>query len=638
MRWRLPSSGSPDVSPPTQSYTHAGGVARPLPAASAGDSSALTTTAITPDGADHLALGDTYHFQGVSKSLAAQTIPSGMQLKLALQCLEANAGNNLFLQLWVGIYDRAGSSLLATLLAKTVDATELNTTIQNRFLNPTTTAGYTCTGGERLVIELSVRGTPSAAGGTQGHNASLRFGSNGAGGDLPENDTEAGATFNPWFETSSDLTFETLTGGLIAYWPLDETSGTRADAHSGGYTLTDGNTVGSSTGKIGTAASFVDANAEYLNSSAAGLNLSTTDSYSISVWVSPTSSYFDYLTIANDIGNGDRKIYLLTLPTTGYLQRYNGVSTTTAPPLDTWTHVVYTFQSSGTNTGTEKIYVNGSEVGTRTGAVPAPGASGLEIGRDTTGGNHSWNGLLDEFGFWRRCLSPTEVTQLYNSGAGLEYPFTPAATTFNAEVMTATASAPAATPALGVTFAAGVMTASASAPAATGTGGATLFAAAGTSAAALPVATLTEGGATVTFSAGVLAASAASAAATTATGVLFSAGAMTASSAAPGAAVSGGAQALATTATATAMAPALTMTTGAVFTAGVMTATASAPAATTTLGTVVSAGVMVASVAEMPTAAVFVTELPRIWAELVTAPRRSLLVRAGLPPDAEYDL
>jgi hypothetical protein len=203
-RFRLPASGSPEVSPATQSYTHTGGVARPLLLT---DTSTLTSTAITPDAVDHLVAGDTYHFQGVSQRLAGQVIASGVAVKLAIQCLEAHTNNQLFLQLWVGIVSPTGTAL-QTLLAKTLDGLELATTITNRFMNPTTTAGYTCSGGERLVVEISVQGTPTATSGVQGHNASLRFGGSGAGGDNGENDTDTGATLNPWIEFNPGLLFE----------------------------------------------------------------------------------------------------------------------------------------------------------------------------------------------------------------------------------------------------------------------------------------------------------------------------------------------------------------------------------------------------------------------------------------------
>src|SRR5512137_2929130 len=57
----------------------------------------------------------------------------------------------------------------------------------------------------------------------------------------------------------------TLLNGLVAYWPLDEQSGTRYDA-VGDADLTDNNTVlASNAGPSGTVASFVAANSESLS-------------------------------------------------------------------------------------------------------------------------------------------------------------------------------------------------------------------------------------------------------------------------------------------------------------------------------------------------------------------------------------
>ena len=173
-----------------------------------GDTSALTTVAQTPDAADHLVAGDTSFFQGVSEPLAAQTI-AAQTITFTMQGLEANGNNNLFGQLWIGVVSNDGTTPLATLLAKTAGTLELNTTLPSRS-GPATTTAYTITAGQegaRLVVEISLVGTPTATGGVQGHNGSLRFGGNGAGGDLLANDTQTGTTLNPWLEFANTLTF-----------------------------------------------------------------------------------------------------------------------------------------------------------------------------------------------------------------------------------------------------------------------------------------------------------------------------------------------------------------------------------------------------------------------------------------------
>jgi hypothetical protein len=206
-RFRLTSDvATPALSPAFQSYTHASGTRRRL--LTVDGVSALTTTAQAPDAADHLVAGDTSMVQFVSEPLAPQTFVSGAAFKYSIQGLETDAGDNLFVQVFIGVYSSDGGTLLATLRSKAVDNVELATTLTNRTFAGTLSAGYTAIGGERLVVEFSVQGTPAAAGGVQGHNASLRWGDNGAGGDLPEDDTSTGTTLNPWLEFAATVLFQ----------------------------------------------------------------------------------------------------------------------------------------------------------------------------------------------------------------------------------------------------------------------------------------------------------------------------------------------------------------------------------------------------------------------------------------------
>lgn len=180
-----------------------------MPTTTVGDSTALATQALAPDSADHLVAGDTFHVQFVSAPMRSGNVfTSGDVLKFAVQCLEANAGNNIQIQVWAGIYSQDGGTLRGTIRSKVAEGTEMATSLTNRFLSTTLSSSYTTANmGDRLVIEFSMTGTPTAAGGVQGHNGSLRFGSNGGGGDLAENDTETGTTFNPWIETATTINF-----------------------------------------------------------------------------------------------------------------------------------------------------------------------------------------------------------------------------------------------------------------------------------------------------------------------------------------------------------------------------------------------------------------------------------------------
>lgn len=212
-RYRLPSSGTAAVSPAIQSYSHTQTTRRPLPTS---DTSALATQAYTPDGSDHLVAGDSHHCQFVSDALATGTeFKVGNTIALCIQGLEAHANNNLFVQIWVGVYSNDGSTLRAVLCAKTSDNTELATSLASRYMSTTVQNAYTTQAGDRLVVEISVAGTPTAASGVQGHNASLRWGGGGSGGDLTASDGQTGTTLNPWFDIQNSFN-QTLTPSFVS--------------------------------------------------------------------------------------------------------------------------------------------------------------------------------------------------------------------------------------------------------------------------------------------------------------------------------------------------------------------------------------------------------------------------------------
>lgn len=209
-RFRLPASGAAAVSPAVQTtdtnlHTQPTNLRIAMPTT---DASALANASYVPDGADHLVQASSVYRQYVSDPMAAGNVfTAGDVLKCAVQQREANAGNNLFFQILAFICSEDGTTIRATIRSKVSDANEVATTIVNKFLTTTLSASYTTVAGDRLCVEFSQQGTCTAAGGVQGHNGEMRWGSNGAGGDLPENDTEAGTTLNPWIEFATTITW-----------------------------------------------------------------------------------------------------------------------------------------------------------------------------------------------------------------------------------------------------------------------------------------------------------------------------------------------------------------------------------------------------------------------------------------------
>ena len=170
---------APAVSPALQTYTHnaPATVRRQLLRA---DNSTITDTAYFPDGSDHSVAGDALYCQFVSDPMfAGVTFTNGDTIKMAMQCLEENGNDNLFLQLYVAVVDSAGTTVQATLRSKVLDGVELaspGATLTNRFLSTTQDgANYTTVADDRLVVEISVSGTPGTGAGRQARLSAMRF-------------------------------------------------------------------------------------------------------------------------------------------------------------------------------------------------------------------------------------------------------------------------------------------------------------------------------------------------------------------------------------------------------------------------------------------------------------------------------
>ena len=219
-----------------------------------------------------------------------------------------------------------------------------------------------------------------------------------------------------------------LIDNLYAYWKFDESSGNASDATGNGYTLTNNNTVGFAAGKIGNCADFGTTNTTKYFSNTNVKNPSTYNTgLSFSFWVyfnTIPSSDFDVFTTQDTSWSGCF-IRVHSAVSTDF--RFgNGITSdggttnvTTSFSSGTWYHIVMT-HSATANT----YYINGSQVAQRTSNVTlSGGGTGLSIGTNYALVNYA-STRHDETGVWTRELSSAEVTQLYNGGNGLAYPFT----------------------------------------------------------------------------------------------------------------------------------------------------------------------------------------------------------------------
>ncbi len=220
-----------------------------------------------------------------------------------------------------------------------------------------------------------------------------------------------------------------LIDNLISYWKLDESSGNAIDVHGDN----DGTIVVATQGAggiINTAYDFDGTNDEVVVPDTANLRITGDLTYSVWVYLGDFNAN-TIISKAESPGNwagvGLIHIHNPSGVETLYFRRGNSVNDEDALiwtgldeiSLNTWTHIVVT--ADGT---TWKMYVNGDEKATGTKTVTvADSGNDLHFGLSPNSDN-DFLGRIDEIGIWNRALGPTEVTELYNSGNGLAYPFT----------------------------------------------------------------------------------------------------------------------------------------------------------------------------------------------------------------------
>lgn len=219
-----------------------------------------------------------------------------------------------------------------------------------------------------------------------------------------------------------------LTDSIVAYWDLDEASGTRVD-DPGANDLTDNNTVTSNTGLISNAAQFTAANSEYLSRSD-NTDLSTGNiDFTFVAWAYLDSKGANRSIVSKYSSSANRE-YNLYYGTTAdrfiFEVSSDGTAVTTVtannlgiPAISTWYFVVAWHDAAN---DTLNIQVNNGTVDSVSySAGVFDSTAPFMIG--ARNGAMFWNGMLDEVGFWKRTLTAGERTQLYNSGAGCTYNF-----------------------------------------------------------------------------------------------------------------------------------------------------------------------------------------------------------------------
>jgi hypothetical protein len=213
-----------------------------------------------------------------------------------------------------------------------------------------------------------------------------------------------------------------LTDGLISYWKFDENTGTNASDSVGSN---HGTITGATwtTGKINYGLSF-DGTNDYL-SVLDSPSFDNNKSLVYGGWFNQTSNKNVRILSNQGANNPMWSIAIVSDKVVCYLRDASGniiAPTSTSTITDNTWNMAYCV-ADGT---TLKLYFNGvneANASMSTLSNNVNPINNLDIGRLYTG--EYFNGLIDEVAIWiNKSLSNEQILQIYNAGAGLQYPFT----------------------------------------------------------------------------------------------------------------------------------------------------------------------------------------------------------------------
>ena len=210
---------------------------------------------------------------------------------------------------------------------------------------------------------------------------------------------------------------------LLAYYRLDETTGSVLNDATGQHAGTNYGATTDSAGVLGTSYSFSGDASTSFTYSDLYFGAGTYAGLSIQAWVNTTDTDGGIVTSRNGFngtlvglmigsGNGSPSFFV---------SGQESISGTTSINDGQWHHLVGVFDGA---TGTKSLYVDG---------VPVSGSTSLATINPLTDFYLGWDadnnieptryliGRIDEVGIWSRALTAAEVTTLYNNGAGIAY-------------------------------------------------------------------------------------------------------------------------------------------------------------------------------------------------------------------------
>jgi len=208
---------------------------------------------------------------------------------------------------------------------------------------------------------------------------------------------------------------------LIAYYKLDELGNTNAFDSFADKNLTQSGNVGTTTGIINTGRGQFSTANYFSDTNILDGNITGQQDFSISMWVKRPGAFVDEFNVIFKIGeDGTNAKRFYWERDTNLLEAHNRVGGTiydsnAVVSSTDWIHLVGTYDE-----GVVTLYVNSIASASSPQAPDGTGEdSNFSLGFDR--GTNDFDGNIDEVSLWSKVLSASEVTELYNGGAGLSY-------------------------------------------------------------------------------------------------------------------------------------------------------------------------------------------------------------------------
>lgn len=245
---------------------------------------------------------------------------------------------------------------------------------------------------------------------------------------VTDNDDGTKTTLDPWVDTNTYyVNLTKVNQNLVSYWGAD-TTGSLLDSLNKNNGTISGATY-TTQGKLNGAYDFSSTN-DVINISDSSIYAFGTNNFTIAMWLKPVvhgSGSQCFIAKQNNWADSNGWYFCIDSISL-FFGRYNGGGGTFTRPSgsmsaynNTWVHVVAVI-NYGTNV---TFYLNGTQQ-TNSATLLTSWASftntqKITIG-DETALQSGYDGLIDEIAIYNKALNSSEVSMLYNLGAGLSFP------------------------------------------------------------------------------------------------------------------------------------------------------------------------------------------------------------------------